>query len=131
MVAFNYAKPKANATRMLTRYGQSIVITAHSIGAYDTSTGTAIDTTSTQTGVGCIFEWGQQGSTPSYGKSMIDSSLIVVGDKQLYLSATGITMPSINDNITDVNGKVYLIKMIKELAPSGTAVLYEANICGI
>lgn len=131
MAAFNYAKPKANATKMLTRYGQSVTITHHSIGAYDVSTGTSTDATTTQTGVGAIFEWGQQGSTPSYGKSMIDNSLIVAGDKQLYLSATGITMPIINDNITDANGKVYSIKMIKELAPSGMAVLYEANISGI
>lgn len=131
MTTFNYAKPKANATKMLTRYGQSLTITHHSLGAYDVSTGTATDTTTTQTGIGAIFEWGQQGSTPSYGKSMIDSSLIVSGDKQLYLSATGITMPLINDNITDINGKVYTIKMIKELAPSGTAVIYEANICGV
>lgn len=131
MATFNYAKTKANATKMLTRYGQSLTITHHSVGAYDVAISTATDTTTTQTGIGVIFEWGQQGSTPSYGKSMIDSSLVVSGDKQLYLSATGITMPSINDNVTDVNGKVYTIKMIKELAPSGTAVLYEANICGI
>lgn len=131
MTSFNYAKPKANVTKMLTRYGQSLTITSHSIGPYDPATGTATDTITTQTGVGVIFEWGQQGSTPSFGKSMIDRSLIVAGDKQLYLSSTSITMPSINDNVTDVNGKVYTIKMIKELAPSGTAVLYEANICGV
>jgi hypothetical protein len=131
MTTFDYAKSKATATRMLTRHGQSITITRHAIGAYDPATGTATDTTSTQSGIGVIFEWGQQGSTPSYGKSMIDKSLIIEGDKQLYLSATGITIPNINDNITDKNGKVYMIKMIKELAPSGTAVLYECNICGV
>lgn len=131
MTAFNYARVKANATKMLTRYGQSLTITHHSVGVYDPATGEATDTTSTQTGIGVIFEWGQQGSTPSYGKSMIDRSLVVAGDKQLYLSSTSITMPSINDNITDINGKVYTIKMIKELAPSGTAVLYECNICGV
>jgi hypothetical protein len=131
MTTFDYAISKATATRMITRHGQSVTLTHHSIGAYDPATGTATDTTSTQTGVGAIFEWGQQGSTPSYGKSMIDKSLIIEGDKQLYLSATSITMPSINDNVTDANGKVYTIKMIKELAPSGTAVLYEVNISGI
>lgn len=131
MTAFNYTRVKANATRMLTRYGQSIVITSHSVGAYNPDTGTSTDTTSTQTGIGVMFEWGQQGSTPSYGKSMIDPSLILAGDKQLFLSATGITVPSINDTVTDASGKVYTIKMLKELAPSGVAVLYECNICGV
>lgn len=131
MTAFDYARTKANTTRMLTRYGQSIVITTHSIGVYDPSTGASTDTTSTQSGIGVIFEWGQQGSTPSYGRSMIPSTLIIEGDKQCYLSATGITMPNINDTITDATGKVYRLKMIKELAPSGIAVLYECNICGV
>jgi hypothetical protein len=62
---------------------------------------------------------------------MIDRTLIVAGDKQLYLSATGITMPSINDTVTDINSKVYTIKMIKALAPSGTDILYECNVCGV
>ena len=131
MTSFNYAKPKTNATKMLTRYGQSVTITSHVIGSYDPTTGSSSDTTSTQTGVGVILEWGQQGSTPSYGKSMIDTSAILAGDKQLYLSATGITVPNIGDTITDVNGRVYTIIMIKELAPSGVTVLIECNIRGI
>lgn len=131
MAVFNYAKPKANATKMLTRYGQSVVITSHVIGAYNPDTGSSTDTTSTQTGVGVIFEWGKQGSSPSYGKSMIDTSSILTGDKQLYLSATGITTPNIGDTITDINGSVYTIIMLKELAPSGVTVLIECNVRGI
>jgi hypothetical protein len=131
MTTFNYAKPKANATKMLTRYGQSLTITHHSVGAYDVSLGTATDTTITQTGIGVIFEWGQQGSTPSYGQSNIPGTLIADGDKQMYLSTVGITIPHVNDNVTDVNGVVYIIKMIKPLMPAGVSVLYECNINGI
>jgi len=128
MTTFNYTKTKASVERMLTKYGQSITLTHHSLGAYDPATGTATDTTSTQTGKGAIFEWGQQGSTPSYGRSMIPESSIVSGDKQLFLSPTGITVPEVNDYVTDVNGVMYLIKMVKTLAPAGTVVLIECNI---
>jgi hypothetical protein len=128
MSTFNYAKTKATVERMLAKYGQAITLTHHSLGAYDPATGTATDTTSTQAAKGAIFEWGQQGSTPSFGKSMIPSSSIVAGDKQLFLSPTNITVPEVNDNITDVNGVMYLIKMVKTLAPAGTVVLIECNI---
>lgn len=110
---------------------QSLTLTHTATGAYDPSTGTASVTTTTQTAKGAIFEWGQQGSTPSYGQSNIPGTLIVDGDKQLYLSTVGITIPHVNDSVTDVNGVVYIIKMIKPLMPAGVAVLYECNINGV
>jgi len=128
MATFNYARVKATVERMLAKYGQDLTLTHHSIGAYDPATGTATDTTSTETAKGAIFEWGQLGSTPSYGKSMIPATSIVAGDKQLFLSPTGITVPEVNDYVTDANGAIYLIKMVKTLAPAGTVVLIECNI---
>lgn len=131
MTAYNYATPKASAHRMLTRYGQTVTLSRHTIGSYDPSTGSSTDTVTTQTATGIIFEWGRNSSSPSYGESNIDTSLILSGDKQLYLSPTGITTPIVNDTITDVNGKSYTIIVVKELAPAGVTILIECNIRGV
>lgn len=128
MTAFDYTTTKATANKLLVRFGQSLTISHAVLGVYNTDTGTVSNTVTTQTASGAIFEWSP--NNPRYGTSNIPASLILDGDKQLYLSALGITAPNVNDTITDVNGKSYVIIMIKPLAPSGVNVLYEMNIRG-
>lgn len=108
---------------------QKLTITRTIVGSYDPDTGTSSNSTSTQIANGTIFEWSP--NTQRYGQSNIPTTLIVDGDKQLYLSIVGITMPQVNDSVTDINGVVYVIKMIKPLSPAGVSILYECNICGV
>ena len=110
-----YSDMADTATGMLSEFGQAVTI-VNSSSVYDTSTGAATVTTTTQSGIGAIFD---------YGNKAIDQSLIKVGDKQLLLSVKGITKPSIGDT---VNG--YSITMVKEINPAGTPVMYECNLRG-
>lgn len=122
-----YERLQTTADRLLKGKGQSVTITKRTAGAYNPATGTATVTTTTETGTGAIFD---------YGTKQIDGTLIKVGDKQLLLSAfktdgTALSIPSLNDTVTDVNGTTYtLVKPLKAIAPAGTIVMYDCNIRG-
>ena len=107
------------ATELLTEFGQALTLTRQSAGGYSYSDSSATVTTSTQSGVGALFDWGSK---------EIDGTLIVHGDKKLLLSATGITAPKINDTVT-LGSTVYTIKApLVELNPAGTVVMYTCNL---
>lgn len=114
------------ANDALFEFGQSITITHNTQGAYNPSTGSATVTTSTESAVGAVFEWGL--STIRYGQGYDTASLIKSGDKQLLLSAIGITPPQLNDIVTVGSINYTLVPPLKPLSPSGTVVLYECNI---
>jgi len=116
---FNYSSTQATADRLITKFGQSVVITNKSAGAYDPSTGTSSSVTTTQNAVAAIFD---------RGSNEIDGTLILTGDKKMLFSAVGITKPEINDTVL-VGSVTYTIKdPIKELNPAGTVIMYECNL---
>ncbi|MFZ2407008.1 MAG: hypothetical protein WAW41_17875 [Methylobacter sp.] len=119
-----YERMQQTANKMLKGKGQSITLTRQIAGAYDPATGAASVTTTTQTGTGAIFD---------YGNKNIDGTLIKAGDKQLLLSAinaagTALTAPLLNDTVT-ISGVVYtLVAPLKTISPAGTTILFECNI---
>ena len=120
-----YSRMKATVDRMLKGKGQTLTLTRQSSGTYDPATGLAAVTTSTQTGTGAIFD---------YGNKNIDGTLIKQGDKNLLLSAfktdgTDLTAPILNDTVTDVNGIIYtIVEPLKTIAPAGIAIMYDCNL---
>ena len=120
-----YSRIQASANRLLKGKGQLLTITRQISGTYDTTTGGTAITTTTQTGYGAIFD---------YGNKNIDGTLIKECDKQLLLSAvnaagSALTTPALNDTVTDKNGVVYtIIKPLKTIAPAGTTVLFDCNL---
>lgn len=64
----------------------------------------------------------------NYKDSLVNQpeSLIQQGDKKLLLSATGITIESLNGKI-EALGKTYSIIAAKDLNPAGTTLLYELH----
>jgi len=120
-----YSRMQTTADRLLKGKGQAITITRQISGAYDPATGGATVTTTTQTGWGAIFD---------YGNKNIDGTLIKQGDRQLLLSAvnaagTALTAPALNDTVTDKNGIVYtIVNPLKTIAPAGTTVLFDCNL---
>ena len=110
---------------MLKGKGQALTLTRQSAGNYDPATGSSTVTTSTQTGTGAIFD---------YGNKNIDGTLIKQGDKNLLLSAfktdgTDLTAPILNDTVTDVNGIIYtIVEPLKTIAPAGIAIMYDCNL---
>jgi hypothetical protein len=126
----SYLKAQATADKLLRKFGQSVVITHKTAGAYDPNTGITSVTDSTQTGIGAIFDWGTDGR---FGLGIVfrEGTDIVMGDKQLLLSVVGITPPSLGDQVT-IGTKVYTIQgSLKIIAPAGIPVLIEANLRGI
>ncbi len=128
-----YDKAAIKAANAIAKYGQAVVITSNSAGAYNPANGTVSLTTGTQHGVGLIFDWGSE-NHPAEGESVLNGTLIKVGDRKLILSpkdtVTGLnlTEPSIGDLAT-INGIVYTItNPIKPLNPGGTVVLIICNI---
>lgn len=115
-----YSRAKDSANNALIKYGQAITLSHKSSGAYDPATGSATVTPANTAGVGAIFD---------YGNQSIDGTLIKQGDKQLILSAYGITTIGAGDTVT-IGSITYVITHIKEINPAGTVVLYEANLRG-
>ena len=121
-----YTKIQATANKLLKGKGQTVTITRQTSGAYNTATGAAAVTTTTQTGYGAIFD---------YADRNIDGELILSGDKQLLLSAvnstgTALTAPEVNDTVTDAGAVVRTITRIKALSPAGTTVMFDVNLRG-
>lgn len=113
-----YSDLQATANDLLSQFGQQITINTVSVGTYNPSTGQSIITSSTQNGIGAVFD---------YGSKDIDGQLILQGDKKLLLSQIGITSVKVNDTVT-IGSKTYTITNVKELNPAGTNVMYTCNL---
>ncbi len=106
------------ADELLKEFGQEVVIRRVMAGEYNPETGSATLTTVDQAGVGAVFD---------YGDRLIDGSMILSGDKQLFLSPVGIGAPT-PEHKAIVGQDTYNIVRVKTTAPAGTAVLYECQL---
>lgn len=118
MTGFNYARSAATASRLIARFGQSASIVRSTAGngpAYDPGE-------PTETTYACTLV------VLDYTNSERDGTLILAGDKKVYLSTSGLSIePSLADKIS-VNGEAHNIISIKPLNPAGTVVMYEIQI---
>ena len=115
-----YTRANVTANNILSKLGQSVMLTHKTAGSYNPATGTASNSDSQETGTGAVFD---------YGTKDVDGKLILQGDKQLLLSTQGITAPKVKDTVT-IAGLVYSVESVSTLSPAGTVVLYELNIRG-
>lgn len=115
---FDYAGVASIVDTQLRFFGQEVTLKYKRSGDYNPATGTVTVTETIQAAAGIVFD---------YGNKNIDGTLIKAGDKQLYLSPSGITAPEVNDTAV-VEGVTYTIAMVKSLSPSGTPTLYECTI---
>jgi hypothetical protein len=116
-VSFDYAAMALTADELLTEFGSSATLTRTTAGAYDPSTGTSTpETTTTQAVTAVCID---------YAAEFVDGSLIVRGDKQVFLSPSGITvMPAAGDKFT-WDSVEYSVINATPLAPAGITVLIE------
>ncbi len=117
-MAFNYKVIAATSQAVIKEFGQQVVMVSKVAGAYDPATGSASVTSSVKTGYGVVLD---------YGVKNIDGELIKAGDKQLLLSTSGITTPTVND-VATIGSDLYTITMVKTLSPAGTPLLFDCNI---
>lgn len=118
---------RLSADRMIAAKGQAVTLTRRASGAYDTATGSAAVTTTTQTGKGVILPLG--------GYRKVNGTTIVAGDETLLLSGlrsdgVALTGPVVNDTVTDANGKVYTLTVVDSLRPAGFSILFDCVIRG-
>lgn len=126
----SYLKNQATADKLLKKFGQYMTITSQSSGGYNTATGTLTQVEVNQTVVGAIFDWGTY-THPTYGQEYEKDSLIQSQDRQLILSAKGITPPNLGDIVTIGEKQYRIVPPLKITAPAGIAVVIICNIRGI
>ena len=115
---FDYASVDTDVNEQLRFFGQDMTLTHRIADGYNVVTGTVLVTDTNEAAIGLVFD---------YGNKNIDGTLIKAGDRQLYLSPTGITTPEVDDTVT-IGAGTYTITMVKSLNPAGTTLLYECNI---
>lgn len=130
---------RADAEEMLALiaddgFGQVIVLSRTTTGAYDTSTGKPGVTSTTQTGSGVVLEYS---TFTRAGVQNTPGSLIQAGDRQLLLSpvdANGQPLnppPAVDDLVTLADGTTYTVTSAAPLSPAGTPIYFDCNLRGV
>lgn len=116
MAAFDYAGMALSADELLREFGSSATLTRTTPGQYDPEAGASTpETVATQTVTAVCID---------YENAYIDGSLILRGDKQVFVSPKDITPPAAGDKFT-WQGAEYSVISVTPLAPSGVTVLIE------
>lgn len=114
----------------LRRKGGPVLVTIQTAGEYDPETSSAPSSETTYEGRATIFEYGLIGS----GRQAAPASDVLQGDKQMLLAAlqdNGEPMPEPLPETTRVaapDGRVYVVRNVKTLAPDGVAQMYELHL---
>ena len=114
----DYVQTAATATRLISKFGQSVTLRHYTIGTYDPATGLNAVTTSDVTAKAAIFDF-------SKGQTLQPGSLIQAGDKQGLMAVT--QTPALQDHVI-VGGKDYVIISLGELTPAGIPVIYNLHL---
>jgi hypothetical protein len=117
-----YDRTAATALRLITQFGQPVIIRATTVGEYDPETGTAPpDTVTEQTAQGILLDF--------TGQEFQNNSLIKQGDKKLKIAAQGLAwVPGLLNKVI-VQGRTWsIVPPLKEINPAGTPILYELQV---
>jgi hypothetical protein len=114
--AFDYARTRATAERLIARFGQTGALRRM------VSNGDVFNPELVATDYACTF------AVLDYAKRDIDGTLIRQTDQQIYLSTQGLTVvPDVTDKVV-VGGSPMTIINVAPIAPSGAAVYYELQV---
>jgi hypothetical protein len=118
-MAFDYADLALSADELLAEFG-AVAQTVHTTaGTYDPEAGTSTpESTTTQDVTAVCID---------YESKFIDGALILRGDKQVFMSARGVTAPVAGDKFT-WQAAEYAVIAVTPLAPAGVVVLYELQV---
>jgi len=120
--AFDYAKTATTAVRLLTKFGQSVTLARRSTGAYDPTLSAAPVTETLETRKAVLLDYDRI----NFGETLQDGTRIQAGDRRCLMGTDG-SAPTNFDAVV-VGGERYPIKVVKELNPAGTPVLYDMLI---
>lgn len=124
----DYAALQSRSADMIADKGQTVTLTRHAAGSYDTSTGQVAVTDTTTVTTGVVMPIPSRGLR--YLAEADEANMnIVIGDQILLLPGT-ISAPHVNDTAT-ISGTDYTIIGINPLNPAGTALYFECFIRGV
>ena len=116
MTAFDYARSKASADRLLTRFGQTGTLRRQ------TSTGTSYNPTVTNTDYACTFV------VLDYANREVDGTRILATDKRVLLAKKSLAIePTTADKLL-IGGVEHKLIAVKPISPGGTTILYELQV---
>jgi len=110
-----YTRAQNTADRLITKYGKDIVISKK------TNTGDAwnpTQSTTTQTVKGAVLD---------YSQNNIDGTLVLSGDKQVYITARDLDFAVEKEHTLTIDGANYAIVNLITLKPADVVVYYEAQ----
>lgn len=127
MTAFNYARTRATAERLIARFGQTGALRR------TTSDNDPFNPTQTTTDHPCTF------AILDYAKKDVDGTLIKQTDQVAYLSTAGLAIsPETTDRLVvggtwsgsplKLNGSPMTVVNVKPLSPAGTVVFWELQV---
>jgi hypothetical protein len=117
-MSFNYAKTAQTSLNLLTKFGQTVTQRKTNQGVYDPATGANTTTYTDTTRSAVMLDYGK-------GLTQINGTLIQQGDKQLLVDGSA---PIAMQHKFIVNNIEWSIISLGELAPAGTAVLYDLHV---
>ena len=120
MAAFNYARPRATAERLVTRFGMAMVLIRTTVGEYDPSTG-ELETTAA--------EYDATGVKLDYEQKDIDGTLVKEGDQRVLMAPSLAISPQTNDQL-EIGTVTWTVVASRPLNPAGTLLLHEVQIRG-
>ncbi len=116
-----YTRAGATVERLLRKYGAETTLTTPAAAnpTYDPATGVGTPAAPTvDTVKAAVFP---------YEDKYIDGTLILVGDEQAFISASGISEPK-PGSVLAWRSKSYTTVRAKVLGPAGVNVLYELQV---
>lgn len=115
MTAFDYARSKASADRLLARFGQTGAVrrTPQTGTSYNPTDGTPVN----HTAVFAVID---------YSSRDIDGTRVLASDKLIIMGVGTLTItPGSKDEVVEANGGVYRIVRVAPFDPAGTPTHYE------
>ncbi len=120
----NYAKNAASALKAIKKAGLPAVIRRVVAGGYDTETAkVSAPVTTNYPCFAAKFDYELQSS----GTRQADGTLILTGDKQIFIPAAGLAVVPVNGDLVIVDAETWVVKNVKAVKPAATAILYEVQ----
>jgi hypothetical protein len=118
-MAFDYAGLALTAEEIIAEFGAAAVLSRTTSGGYDPETGISAPEATTLQNVTAVCI--------DYDAKFIDGTLILRGDKQVFISANGVTVPAAGDRFAWQGGE-YSVIAVTPLSPAGVVLLYELQV---
>jgi hypothetical protein len=114
----NYSNLAATATRLITKFGQSITVTNFAPGAEDVNTGISTQEATTFTTVGVLLDFDYR----NFGETSESYHQVSKSDKRILLSASKVINAG---DLIFIDNTIYKAYVIKCVNPAAVRIVYD------